>query len=85
MMICGWVSCQSFSTKATRITDHTSSLIDQIYTSTPEKVVKAGICLVDVSGHPGSTLPEPRNFRDFSHFNKLPFFKTHQLAIDFKD
>ena len=27
-------------TKATRITDHTSSLIDHIYTNTPEKVIK---------------------------------------------
>ena len=38
-------------TKATRITDHTLSLIDHIYTDTPEKVIKAGICLADVSDH----------------------------------
>jgi hypothetical protein len=31
-------------TKATRVTDHTSSLIDHIYTNTPEKVIKSGIC-----------------------------------------
>ena len=37
--------------KATRITDHSSSLIDHIYTDTPEKVIKAEICLADVSNH----------------------------------
>ena len=30
-------------TKATRVTDHTSSLIDHIYTNTPEKVITSGI------------------------------------------
>ena len=38
-------------TKATRITDHTSSLIDYIYTNTPEKVIKSGICLADISDY----------------------------------
>ena len=38
-------------TQATRITDHTSSLIDHIYTNTPEKVIKAEICLAGVSDH----------------------------------
>ena len=36
-------------TKATRLTDYTSSLIDQIYTNTPGKVIKSGICLADIS------------------------------------
>jgi hypothetical protein len=31
-------------TKATRITHHTSTLIDHIYTNTPQKVLRAGIC-----------------------------------------
>ena len=30
-------------TKATRITYHTSTLIDHIYTNTPGKVIKSGI------------------------------------------
>ena len=38
-------------TKATRLTDHTSSLIDHIYRNTPEKVIKSGICLADISDH----------------------------------
>ena len=38
-------------TKVTRVTDHTSSLIDHIYTNTPEKVIKSGICLADISDH----------------------------------
>ena len=38
-------------TKSTRVTDHTSSLIDHIYTNTPEKVIKSGICLADISDH----------------------------------
>ena len=37
--------------KATRITDHTSSLIDHIYTNTPEKRIKSGICHADISYH----------------------------------
>ena len=36
-------------TKVTRVTDHSSSLIDHIYTNTPEKVIKSGICLADIS------------------------------------
>jgi len=80
-------------TKATRITDHTSSLIDHIYTNTPEKVIKSGICLADISDHlpvfctMARTLPtsnEPtRYFRDFSHFNKNAFFQD-LATVDFK-
>ena len=79
-------------TKATRITDHTVTLIDHIYTNTSEKLIKSGICLADISDHlpvfciMANTLPtnnEPRFFRDFIHFNKNAF---HQdlLAVDFK-
>ena len=32
-------------TKPTRITDHTATLIDHIYTNTPEKLIKSGLCL----------------------------------------
>ena len=38
-------------TKATRITDHTSTLIDHIYTNVPHKVCKSGICLADITDH----------------------------------
>ena len=60
-------------TKPTRITDHTATLIDHIYTNTPEKLIKSGICLSDISDHlpvfctMANTLPtnnEPRFFRD---------------------
>ena len=66
-------------TKATRITYHTSTLIDHIYTNTPEKVIKSGICLADISDHLpifctlAYTMPssnEPKYFRDFSNFSK---------------
>ena len=69
-------------TKATRVTDHTSSLIDHIYTNAPEKVIKSGICLADISDHLpvfctiANTLPtsnEVRFFRDFTHFNQTAF------------
>ncbi len=33
-------------TKATRITDHTSTIIDHIYTNSPQNVAESGICLV---------------------------------------
>ena len=32
-------------TKATRITNYTSTLIDHIYTNGTEKIITAGICL----------------------------------------
>ena len=38
-------------TKPTRITDHTATLIDHIYTNTPEKLMKSGLCLADISDH----------------------------------
>ena len=69
-------------TKATRVTDHTSSLIDHIYTNTPEKVIKSGICLADISDHLPvfctipKTLPtsnEARYFRNFTQFNHNAF------------
>ena len=79
-------------TKPTRITDHTATLIDHIYTNTPEKLMKSGLCLADISDHLpifctiANTLPtnnEPRFFRDFRHFNEDAY---HQdlLAVDFK-
>ena len=79
-------------TKATRVTDHTSSLIDHIYTNTPEKVIKSGICLADISDHLpvfctiANTLPtsnEARFFRDFTHFNQTAF-QIDLSSIDFK-
>ena len=79
-------------TKPTRITDHTATLIDHIYTNTPEKLIKSGLCLADISDHlpvfctMAHTLPtnnEPRFSRDFTHFNENAF---HQdlLGVDFK-
>ena len=38
-------------TKPTRITDHTATLIDHIYTNVPEKVINAGICTADITDH----------------------------------
>ena len=79
-------------TKATRVTDHTSSLIDHIYTNTPEKVIKSGICLADISDHLpvfctiANTLPtskEARFFCDFTHFNQTAF-QIDLSSIDFK-
>ena len=79
-------------TKPTRITDHTATLVDHIYTNTPEKLIKSGLCLADISDHlpifctMANTLPtnnEHRFFRDLRRFNENAF---HQdlLAVDFK-
>ena len=38
-------------TKATRITNHTSTLIDHIYTHVPQKILKSGICVADITDH----------------------------------
>jgi len=79
-------------TKPTIITDHAATLINHIYTNTPEKLIGSGLCLADIFNHlplfctMANTLPtnnEPRFFRDFRHFNDDAF---HQdlLAVDFK-
>ena len=57
-------------TKATRITDHTATLIDHIYTNVPKKITKAGICLADITDHlpvfysdkPASFTPRTKTF-----------------------
>ena len=38
-------------TRPTRITDHTATLIDHIYTKSPEKLIKSGLCLIIISDH----------------------------------
>ena len=78
-------------TKATRITDHTATLIDHIYTNVPQKITKAGICLADITDHlpiyctVRNRLPpcqETKHFRDFSHFDKHLFLNDLE-NIDF--
>ena len=63
-------------TKATRITHHTSALTDHIYTNTPQKVLRAGICLVNISDH----LPVFCTI-----CNKLPINKDTHFYRDFKN
>ena len=72
------------TTKATRITDHSKTLIDHIYTNVPQKVLKASICLAGISdhlpvfctiAHKISSTNESRLHRDFSNFNKDLFLK----------
>ena len=79
-------------TKPTRIMDHMATLIDHIYMNTPEKLIKSGLCLADISDHlpvfctMANTLPtnnERRFFRDFRHFNEDAFHQN-LLAVDFK-
>ena len=69
-------------TKATRITYHSKTLIDHIYTNTPEKLIRSGVCLADISDHltvfcySASNIP-PTNkeayHRDYSKFIKEKF------------
>ena len=79
-------------TKATRITDHSATLIDHIYTNAPQKVFTSGICLADISDH----LPYfctlatklsmhiyEKYYRNFSHLDKEQFvadFDFYSLA-----
>lgn len=80
-MLCS-VSLLPIITKATRITNHTSTLIDQIYTNTPEKIMQSGICLVDISDHlpcfctVTTKLPniiQQFFFRDYSKFDSRQY------------
>ena len=69
-------------TKATRITYHYKTLIDHIYTNTPENLIRSGVCLADISDHlpvfcySASNIP-PTNketyYRDYSKFIKEKF------------
>ena len=58
-------------TKPTRITDHKTTLLNHIYTNTPEKLIKSGLCLADISDHlplfgaMASTLPTNNEHRFF--------------------
>ena len=76
--------------KATRITDHSKTLIDNIYTNCPEKVLKSGICLADISDH----LPcfctfssklqinvQQESYRDFSNFNSDLFIENLDKVV----
>ena len=38
-------------TKPTRVTDHTTTLLDHIYMNTPERLTKSGLCLANIFGH----------------------------------
>ena len=78
-------------TKATRITDHSATLIDHIYTNAPQKVFTSGICLADISDHLpcfctlATKLPtyiHEKFYRDFSHFEK-ELFVADLEKIDF--
>ena len=69
-------------TKPTRITDHSATLIDHIYTNVPQKLVKSGICLVGITDHlpifctVDNKLPncnERKYFRDFFSFKNELF------------
>ena len=71
-------------TKATRITHHTQTLIEHIYTNTMEKVVISGICLADITDHLSifctlsskpQTQSEHKMYRDFSKFNNAAFIE----------
>ena len=72
-------------TKPTRITDHTATLIDHIYTNTPEKLLKSGLCLADISDHipvfctMANTLPTSQMnqgfFETLDILMKMPFTK----------
>lgn len=66
-------------TKANRITDHSAALIDRIYINFPQKVIKSGICLADISDHLprfwtiSTKLPayaQASYYRDYSHFDR---------------
>ena len=68
-------------TKATRITDHSKTSIDRIYTNIPKKLLKSGICLTGISdhllvfctiAHKFPTTNESRSNRDFQISTKIP-------------
>ena len=72
--------------------DHTSTLIDHIYTIMPGKPITAGICLADVSDHLPifctianklSASTEIKYYRDYSKFDNEAFLNS-LASIDFR-
>jgi hypothetical protein len=79
-------------TKPTRITNHTATLIDHIYTNAPIHDTVSGIALVDLSDHlpvfcicNASVFKTKQKiyFRDYSSFNKELYLADMQ-AIDWE-
>ena len=78
-------------TKTTRITDHTKTLIDHIYTNMPHKITRSGVCLADVCDHLPvfwsikNNIPmtcKTKYYRDFSRFNSDLFLRDLE-SMDF--
>ena len=66
-------------TKPTRITDHSKTLIDHIYTNMPLSEVLSGIAVCDISDHlpvfcvmnvPCQKINNKQYYRDYKQFNK---------------
>ena len=80
-------------TKPTRITDHSATLIDHVYTNKIDKHIETGIIITDVSDHFGTfstfslnkslkSVPLYKTYRNFSEQNTIKF-KDLLLQIDF--
>lgn len=63
-------------TKATRITNHSSTLIDHICNNVPEKIIPAGICLADISDHLLIFCLIIKYIKDFSKFDNEAFLSA---------
>jgi len=79
-------------TKSTRITQHTSTLIDHIYTNIPQNVLNTGICLADITDHLPifctvnsklSKINKHKLIRDFSNFDEISYIEEIK-ATDLK-
>ena len=80
-------------TKPTRITNHTKTLIDHIYTNTLTSQITSGIALYDISDHlpifcvintPIKRNKEKRFYRNFEHFNTESYLNDMR-QIDWND
>ena len=69
-------------TKATRVTDHSATLIDHIHSNSPQKAFESGICLPDLSDHLPcfcsittklSEYADDRSYRNYSRFNEAGY------------
>ena len=80
-------------TKPTRVTEHTATLIDHIYTNSVDVEISSGILTIDISDHlpvfcvlQNNLVKEDEQvtyFRDFSKFNKKNYL--HDLeGIDWR-
>ena len=68
-------------TKPTRITSHSATLIDHIYTNKPDFTFSSGIILTDISDHFGTFLSTSNKLNKFIPVSKIERYYFNALSL----